>query len=990
MARKARSLDAGPASLPAWQAVVFTDLHVSARTLDRALMVLARVRETVNRLRRPLLDPIVVCLGDFWDQRGVLSVRHVDALMNEFDRWDGDGIHAYFVPGNHDQVSQNGRVHGVRIFDAYNGFNVATEALVIEGGLAFVPWREDAAANKQMWDWVAGQSNLTIFGHAEVKGALANNGHKAVGRVTTATIETCARACYLGHYHARQKLGDRTWYIGSPFEMHMGERDQPHGIAIVDADTVEPAFIDLDEFPRHVRVEFGMPLPTVREQDIVEVTCAPDDIGRPELTRFIAKIQAAEVRPLPVKPAAEKPVAAFALRLEDALKTYVDIEWKEAEPSKEDVLRVGNGYLASVPEARVLAALSPRVEILDVSIENFCRIGGSLQFAMPSGLSLLRGPMGIGKTSVMDAMTWCLYGTTTPRKAGQHGASLRADEIIHDTADQASVAVRVGIGQATTPKLHTITIRRTKKRGQGAKLEIDGVTIPSGISDQQQVVNHVLGIDYDLWRTCVYLGQGAVGNFVTDADKRRKEMLAQAFGLSACAPAQKLVRDDMKASEFKRDKLRIDVLADQKALEVLRSTDYTKQIEMWDSQWRENLTAITKRGEEAKAKTVECDAQLVNEPTWLERKTTYEEHIAKLTAQLTKLEPAARIADLQRQIGGVNAEKGIIERDLAKARSEMSALVGGARMCPTCGKPFDQQTGDQHVNDLENRIDGYGRSLKTFTVKMANLSVELDNARNAGSAERDALGVQLKEAQAAHQKCIEALNQFAIIKTNRDEAGRRLLQARADYGTQEKTQNPFRAQQVEQESRVRAMEVKLATDQMALASVEKEQKVWQFWEDGFGQNGLAVLMLRTALYDLETYANRFLASILRGRVYCRLAMEADDLKILFFEYDGSTARERRYEQLSGGQRRCAELAFHPFALSELIFARCGVRVGLMVVDEVTTHLGQEEKPLVVGVLRDMDRTSVIAIDHDPAIQGEFDAVFDLTEDGKGVKIARLP
>lgn len=79
---------------------------------------------------------------------------------------------------------------------------------------------------------------------------------------------------------------------------------------------------------------------------------------------------------------------------------------------------------------------------------------------------------------------------------------------------------------------------------------------PEGVLDQQNLVNNIVGLDFDTWRMCVYLGQGispdvlavdnlqlasqrydagAVSNFVTDADKRRKELLSRALNLGEFA-----------------------------------------------------------------------------------------------------------------------------------------------------------------------------------------------------------------------------------------------------------------------------------------------------------------------------------------------------------------------------------------------------------------------------------------------------------------------
>lgn len=992
MTRRARSLDAGPAKkVPAWREIVFTDLHVSAKTLDRALLLLAKVRDLALLERFADCRPGVVCLGDFWDQRGVLNVRQVHALMDEFDRWQAADIRAVFIPGNHDQVSQSGRVHGVRIFSAYPNIIVATDVwswrsdpTARTGNRVFLPWREDTLAQEQMVKSLEGDG-WTIFAHADVRGAVGNNGHKSSGRVSIKAIEEKARACYLGHFHKRQKLGDRTWYVGSPFEMNFGERDEPHGVAVVDSLRPEPEFIDFEDFPRHHRLTLGEPLPpTIRKEDFVEVECASDDVGSPALAKFVSKIPSKDVRPRPVHPPTTREAPAFAPNLREALRAYVDQEWKL--PMPERLLQLGEEYIASVPDGRGIVALSPQVEILSVAVTDFCAVRGTFDFAFPRGVALLRGPVAVGKTSIADAVTWCLFGQTTPRKAGQHGASLKADDVVNDSADTCSVSVTVGIPEMLAPeKLHEIVVTRSKKRGQGARIDVTNVTIPSGISDQQDVVHHVLGVDYDLWRSCVYLGQGAVGNFVTDADKRRKDLLARAFGVSACADAQKIVREDLKVRRVKLDSLRTDGISDERVLSVLRETDYTGQLQGWEAQRKARMEAIHVLGEEEKAKVASCDAKLADEKTWVDLRQQHEDHLSKLAAQFAKLEPAARLADLQRQVGAAQAEKSLVERDLAKNRAELTRVVSdpSARSCPTCGKPLDANAAEQHVSDLEKAVENLSRSVKTFDVRIANLSVEIQNTASAGSSEREAVAAGMEESREALRKCAEALNLMTRIKANREDAQLRLEGARKDYAREEKGLNPFRQAQLELEGKVRTLEAKLGTDKEALAEGEREEKTLQFWEEGFGQNGVPVLVLRQALWDLESHANKFLSEILRGRVFCRLAMDGDDLQILFFEYEGGVARERRYEQLSGGQRRCVELAFHPFALSELIFARCGVRVGLMVIDEITSHLGAEEKPLVVDVLKKLGRSSVVVIDHDPTIQGEFDVVFDLSRDVTG-------
>jgi DNA repair exonuclease SbcCD ATPase subunit/DNA repair exonuclease SbcCD nuclease subunit len=964
-----------PTSAVEWRFVAFGDLHVQTSTIDRALDVLQRVRELAIAHRAR-----IVCLGDFWHSRGNLNVRQLDAVLDELSLWGTNGLDAIFVPGNHDQVTVNGLVHGVRVFDAFPHIQVATEPLLLSPEqIVCVPWREEPEAQAALFAKVP--MGWTVFAHAEAPGATANSGSKMAGRFR---LEG-PRAIYLGHFHKRQLIGDRCWYIGSPFEMDMGERGDPHGVALLTHDKREPAWIDWDDFPKHHRFVHGEDwgVKYVRPHDIVEVQAAPDEIGTEELRKALAELPAADVRTLPVRNGKGSEVPQFALTLDQALESWVDettIGPNDQKLSLERAVRLktlGRELLRNVPEARAIVPLSPYVSIESVTATDFLAVRGTVEFRLPSGQALIRGPMGAGKTSLMDAMTWCLFGSTTPRKPGVHGASLRADEVVHDDADACSVSVLVRLQDDTE-----ITIERSKKRGSGARVVVAGVE--SGISDQQEAIHRVIGIDHELWRACVYLGQGAVGTFVTDADKRRKDLLAVAFGLHACPSAQKLARDRYKQLSVKIEKLRVECAGDERALEVLRETDYTEHVAMWDRERTQRLAAIQAAGESAKTLMAECDSHLSGEEQWLATKAQHEAHIDKLTKSLAESAPAVQAAGLQRDYGAIEAERALVQRDLNRAREELrqhnERAAGGAATCPTCGQALDASKAEQHVQELEQRVLSTQQELQTFQVKLANIGERLDQVNTQGSAQREGIEREIAESRESIAKCGAALNTLARLKANKADAERRLHEARAEYTKAEREANPYLAQQAEKEERVKTIEAKLRADHAELHAASQDQEEFAFWDRGFGQKGIPVLVLRAALHELESYANRFMAQLLHGRVYCRLAMDTDDLRVLFYEYDEVTqqARERRYEQLSGGQRRCVELAFNPFALSEMIFGRCGVRLSLLVVDELTTHLGQEEKPIICDVLRSLERDTVIVIDHDPTVQGEFDQVYDVS------------
>ncbi|MDQ3170699.1 MAG: AAA family ATPase [Acidobacteriota bacterium] len=993
-----------PYTGPAHSFVVFGDLHFSAKTMDRALRVLDRVGRMAEAH-----SATIVFVGDWWDRRGVLDVRHIDAIQNVIAKWPRTVI----IPGNHDHVSIDGSVHGVRVFEGYPHIEIATKPIVWPGHrVAFLPWREDPAeqaaqiANLEGTDW-------TIFGHFEIQGATTNHHHVAPGRVTTALIESKARALYAGHYHKRQKLGACSWYVGSPFEQTFGEMDQPHGAALVDLGTTEPVFTDFTDFTRHLRIDIAAAaasgvMPEIRPQDVVEVIGSKAMLDREDIREWITTLPAVDVRPRVEEPKAPDKSGgpAFALSMEEAIGAYVGEQFTAADAAgtdlvegmtPDDLIELGRALLAATPGARTGGKLGSKVAIGEVRARDFCALRGEISINLDKrGPILICGPIGIGKTALLDSLSWCLFGTTTPRKAGATTASLRADEVIHDDAESTAVTVELLVQRADG--VQRVEVTRTKARGKGAGVSIKGIDAPDGIDgkDGDALVRYVLGLDFGLWRACVSLGQGAVGNFVTGADKARKQLLSGAFNLDPCPEAQTEAKRRAQALAFQVDKARIDQTAAKRVREALGEQHYDVQIAEWQVQHEQQVLSLTQAHGDTATKLSECDQLLEGEAGWLESKRGFEAHVTTLTQQLGATTAASKATELATAIGAAQAERGFAERDITRANAEIEVLVASVQgqaqgACPTCHQPWGRGNVDEHVRQIEVRIAGLQRSIATLTHREENLANEASNANVAADRVRKAYTSEIESAREKLAQVGQALQQFAMIKANRTNALSTLARVTTELKHAGAMLNPWEAKAREHAAQLARIDDEIVRVTKILAEDGPRVDALRFWIEGFGPKGVPQLVLRTAMYELETHANAVLSRIVGGRLAVSLVMAEDDLDIAYrkFNRESGVWRERRYEQLSGGERRCIELAFSPFGLSELVFAKTGARVPLLVVDELTTHLHDDEKRELAQYLHELDRETVVIVDHDRAIQAEFENVFDIEPiEGSRVRLVR--
>lgn len=962
----------------AWRAIVFADLHVSAETLTRCVEVLRRLRIMAVEHN---VDHVVF-LGDWWDRAGHLPTRVLHALLEELRAWERDVVRLTLIPGNHDHVSVDGSIHGAEVFGAFRNVTVVTDPIHDdEARCAYLPWREDPAEQAALF--AAVPDGWTVFGHAELPGATTNHHHAATGRVAIGDLLRF-RATYCGHYHLRQRIAPAAaWYIGNPYEKDAGEAGQPKGCAFVDSTAPEPVWVDWSEaMPRFLTIRLGSadPMPIVKPSDTVDVVGALDDLKRPEVTAWMKSIQAARVRPRPLAETTKDTAPQFA----------ADVDLAMAQIAGDDaaVIEVGRSILAEATKGAVVGGAPQDVRLRSVEATNFCRLRGTFALDLDrAGLLLVKGPIGSGKTALLDAITWCLYDTTTPRKAGAMGASLTGDEVINDDASEASVTVRLllggepnfGGGEAE------VTITRTKRRGKGSRVTVEGAQVPDGIRDGDDLARWLIGYDYSLWRSACSLGQGAVASFVTATDKARKELLSGLVpGLAGVAPAREEAKARHRAVSMRLDKARLDVANAQGIARALRESSFEADAKRWDDEQAARLATATASLDAAREKIGQIEAALASEPQWRESAKQYQDYADTLTRKLSEVRSGD--PSKHQRVGALRAELSVVERDIAlgtQKLADITARASAASTCPTCGQEWNEHGIAHHEQQVSQGLQAMRGTEYALRAQLSDAEAAV--AADAQLAHREVAGLEdaLAGARAQIGAMASTLNRFTELRAELRTAKEAAAVATATIGEIERAVNPWREKQREQAEKLAAHDEAIARLLVLIAEGEEQARCLAVWIDGFGPKGVIALVLRTVVYALQEHANRYLAAMYGGTLHAVVSIDDDTIGVGFWEWARGEWRARRYEQLSGGQRRLVELAFSPLALADV--ARQYVSsINALFVDELTTHLSPSEKGSVVALLASLveDRVvdTIVVVDHDLGVQDSFTHVLEMQGD----------
>ena len=201
-------------SSPPSRWVLFSDLHVTPRTLPICLDVLRRVRDEAAARSAGVLF-----LGDFWHIRGALPVEPLNALVRLFaSEWD---VPTLMLVGNHDQVTLGGLTHGLTPLAAAAPHHIHVfDGPALFAGALWLPYRRNsdeliAAVAAAMASETPPQA---IFAHVDIQGAFLNDSCQARDGISP-KIFPQGVPVYTGHYHKPHVVPNTSIrYVGSPYQ----------------------------------------------------------------------------------------------------------------------------------------------------------------------------------------------------------------------------------------------------------------------------------------------------------------------------------------------------------------------------------------------------------------------------------------------------------------------------------------------------------------------------------------------------------------------------------------------------------------------------------------------------------------------------------------------------------------------------------------------------------------------------------------------------
>ena len=349
-------------------------------------------------------------------------------------------------------------------------------------------------------------------------------------------------------------------------------------------------------------------------------------------------------------------------------------------------------------------------------------------------VACLAGENGAGKSALLDAITWAVWGKARAR---------RDDELIYLGEDEMAVEFTFGLGEQTYRVLRR---RKAGKRGStlldfqvqslpsrgGDSVDQDVVLPPtggdrggegkrwrsiaeSGVRATQAKIERVLRLDYETFVNSAFLRQGRADEFTVKTPAERKRVLGDILGLDRWAVYEERAKERLRAirTELEVIELRLKEIE----AELARRPEYEAELQVVQAAVVELSAALR-------------DAQAAYQQ--IEMARTELRHTEARAAELT-----ARIAQAEQELHALSEER--IARE--------KRLTGYESLLAQADEIEAGYAAYQQAVERERELGAKLRQSVELNERRVALGAQLSEARHRIEAEREVVTQRIAELE---------------------------------------------------------------------------------------------------------------------------------------------------------------------------------------------------------------------------------------------------
>lgn len=617
------------------------------------------------------------------------------------------------------------------------------------------------------------------------------------------------------------------------------------------------------------------------------------------------------------------------------------------------------------------------MKIKSVSINNFLVIGEAKISLDDRGLVLVQGDNkddgsansnGAGKSSLVDAISWCLFGITARGVTG--------DEVVNNKIGK-NCRVSVDIDDDGT--LYQINRFRKHRDGKNNLNVIDGGggELTCGTTKlTQELIDKIVGCSSDVFNAAVYAGQEQMPDLPGMTDKALKTLIEESAGIQRLQTASVVATRKAREAESAYAKLvdrlyvangRADTINLKIKEETEKADDYLDEIHAKlvgkESAYDSHVAAEKYIAESLKELRTanEIDKSLDDLSDDLNGRKEEESELANLSADVTLREKNVAIYES-------NIKSSTIE--VRRSKAELDSIedkVGTP--CSDCGKPYHKEDMDEARQLATKKLKAKVKQLRDMKAALESaeklLSSSLDERKKFSDAMTD-----ISEISRLQSEYLKELSDVNKVKENLAKVSRSVSDAKAEVDklNDKKKVNPHTVVISALKEDVKALAVEIDEIDIKRKAAEDDYHLAKDAVEIFGRSGVRAHILDTVTPFLNEKTGEYLSALTDGNITAVWSTLSKTAKGELREKFGISVQKesgsKTFKGLSGGEKRKVRIATS-LALQDLVAGRASKPISLFLGDEIDDALDEAGLERLMGILEQKakEKGTVLVISH---------------------------
>ncbi len=569
------------------------------------------------------------------------------------------------------------------------------------------------------------------------------------------------------------------------------------------------------------------------------------------------------------------------------------------------------------------------------------------------------GSNGSGKSSILNSITYSLFGRTSKGLGG---------DAVNRWGSSKSAEVKICFSNTDG---HTYEIVRTP---DSISFKIDNINTAGHKRDVQTTINDTFRTNYDLFLSSVMFTRGA--DFLTDSgDSAKKRLFKSLLGLEQIdkmAEKAKTIYDSLFKEAIILD---YGVKGQGTLIEKLESEINTYVIKKvnWEAEKSNKIKALQD--------SIALDAPIID-ISLKQKIKEKEKYKLELQSYADKYEDS--VPELQEKLASVYKDVGYYTKNIDELKSTMfdSESIQGT-VCTYCGAKITKKGMAFHLQELQNQVIENEDKLTNLYEAMREIEsrvLECDNYRiELSKLEKECNNLSMILSSQQHQ--------IEIFESKRAQINERIQAETA-------SSNPYSSLFELKEQEVSELKFKIEDSKKKFKELTSNIDIYSYIKWVLSREGVVSAIIEKTFGRLEALINNYLSSIctegfkiqIKPQRELKSGALKEEIEIVVIQGD----KKIPYSGLSGGQEQRVTIAVL-LALYRLSKELGMNRFDFLLLDEIIDlSLDASGKQNVIKLLTRMEEEikHIFIISHDDEIAADFHFQIDVRRKRDGITVLK--